>query len=76
METQLEFVKRRLKEATGRWPDVAKGSGVNLNTIIKIGAGKTSDPRISNVEALTGYFRRLDKFNEANEAALAKKPGP
>ncbi|EML1595558.1 helix-turn-helix domain-containing protein [Burkholderia cenocepacia] len=56
------FVKRRLAETRGRWPDVAKGSGVSISTIRKIGQGQIKDPAVSKIEALADYFARLDQF--------------
>ncbi|WP_175582353.1 hypothetical protein [Cupriavidus metallidurans] len=64
------FVKRRLNESRGRWPDVARGSGVPISTVRKIAQGQIADPAVSKVEALADYFVKLDAF-EADVRASA-----
>ncbi|WP_321959735.1 hypothetical protein [Paraburkholderia sp. J69-1] len=64
------FVRRRLSETRGRWPDVAKGSGISISTIRKIGQGQIKDPAVSKIEALADYFARLDEFEAAGEQAV------
>ncbi|MET3631623.1 hypothetical protein [Burkholderia sp. 572] len=59
-------MKRRLAETRGRWPDVAKGSGVSISTIRKIGQGQIKDPAVSKIEALADYFARLDQFESGS----------
>ncbi|KKJ05649.1 hypothetical protein [Burkholderia gladioli] len=68
-EKPFAFVKRRLSETRGRWPDVARGSGVPISTIRKIGQGQIKDPAVSKIEALTEYFERLDAFESTTPAA-------
>jgi hypothetical protein len=71
-ETMFAFVKRRLDESKGRWPDVAKGSGVAVSTVRKIAQGQIADPAVSKVQELSDYFHRVDAF----EAASAREPAP
>jgi transcriptional regulator with XRE-family HTH domain len=66
------FVKRRLNESRGRWPDVARGSGVPISTVRKIAQGQIADPAVSKVEALAEYFERLDEFEASTPGACAR----
>ena len=61
-EKMSAYVKRRLNESRGRWPDVARGSGVPISTVRKIAQGQIADPAVSKVEALADYFEKLDAF--------------
>lgn len=72
-EKMFAFVKRRLNESKGRWPDVARGSGIPISTVRKIAQGQIGDPAHSKVQDLCDYFRRLDEFESAvaREAAVA-----
>lgn len=70
-EKPFAFVKRRLSETRGRWPDVARGSGVPISTVRKIAQGQIADPAVSKVEALADYFERLDQFEAQNNARLS-----
>lgn len=75
-EKMSAFVKRRLNESRGRWPDVARGSGVPISTVRKIANGQIGDPAVSKVEALDDYFKKLDAFEAdlpatSHSAALA-----
>lgn len=65
------FVKRRLNESRGRWPDVARGSGVPISTVRKIAQGQIADPAVSKVEALAEYFERFDAFEASTPGACA-----
>lgn len=58
MELSLhEFVIAGLANAKGRWPTVAKESGVPLRTLEKIARKEIKDPGVSHIEKLAGYFR-------------------
>ncbi|WKZ84194.1 hypothetical protein N5B55_10390 [Ralstonia pickettii] len=69
-EKMSAYVRRRLNESRGRWPDVARGSGVPISTVRKIAQGQIADPAVSKVEALADYFEKLDAF-EADLPATA-----
>ena len=56
-QSTLEVLKARLATKKGRWPDVAKASGVPVSTVRKIAQGHTENPRIDTVDRLT---RALD----------------
>lgn len=60
-EPILEFVKRRLEESRGYWPQIAESSGVPYFTIANIVQGKSEDPRISSVQKLVDYFAARDR---------------
>lgn len=62
------FVKRRLDESKGRWPDVAKGAGIPISTVRKIARGQIADPAVSKVQELADYFVRLDAFSAVGHA--------
>jgi len=52
-----DFVVDQLQDWKGRWPEVARGSGVSARTIEKIARREVIDPKVSNVEKLARYFR-------------------
>lgn len=56
-QSTLDVLKQRLAAKKGRWPDVAKASGVPVSTVRKIAQGHTPNPRIETVDRLT---RALD----------------
>jgi len=59
-ESILIFVKRRLEESRGYWPQIAASTGVPYFTITNIAQGKTEDPRVSTLQKLVDYFRARD----------------
>jgi hypothetical protein len=70
-EPMFSFIKRKLGETKGRWPDVAKGSGVPVSTVRKIGQGQVTDPGVNTAQALADYFHRHnpDPVPEADRVA-------
>lgn len=63
MESIYSFVISQLEASKGRWPVVAKGSGVSIRTLEKIARKEIADPGVSHVEKLAQYFK--DKKNAA-----------
>lgn len=59
-EPILIFVKRRLEESRGYWPQISTATGVPYFTITNIVQGKTEDPRVSTLQKLVDYFRARD----------------
>ena len=59
-ESILAFVKRRLEESRGYWPQISAATGVPYFTITNIIQGKVEDPRVSTVQRLVDYFRARD----------------
>jgi len=55
-EPMLATVLRRLDQAKGAWPDIARESGVPYQTLTKIACRIVSDPRVSTVQTLFDYF--------------------
>jgi hypothetical protein len=45
-----------LQYTKGRWPSIAKQSGVKLRTLEKIARRETCDPRDGNVNKLISFF--------------------
>lgn len=54
----LEQVKKRLTESKGRWPEVARGAGVDYFTVVRIGGGKSKSPRYETIQKIADYFAR------------------
>lgn len=52
-----DFVVENLQRAKHRWPQVARDSGVNYRTLMKIATRETIDPGVSHIEKLARYFR-------------------
>ncbi|MFM0660116.1 hypothetical protein [Paraburkholderia sediminicola] len=52
----LSTVLRRLDQAKGAWPGIARESGVPYQTLTKIACRIVSDPRVSTVQTLFDYF--------------------
>lgn len=59
-EPILTFVRRRLEESRGYWPQISTATGVPYFTITNIAQGKVEDPRVSTVQKLVDYFRTRD----------------
>jgi predicted transcriptional regulator len=55
-EPMLDSVLRSLDATRGRWPEIAKKSGVPYQTLTKIALGIVEDPRVSTVQSLFDYF--------------------
>jgi len=49
-------VRRRLNEAQGTWPSIARAARIPYGTLEKIGQGHTHNPRLSTLEKLLGHF--------------------
>lgn len=57
MKTQLhEFVLFRLQEVKGTWPSVARGCGVPLRTLEKIGRREYPTPGVAHCQAIANYL--------------------
>ena len=61
MNTQpiYEFVIDSLAKTKGRWPKVARGSGISLRTIEKIARKEIKGPSVHHVQTLADYFNSL-----------------
>jgi hypothetical protein len=56
-ESIYQYVLDELEKAKGRWPDVARDSGVALTTLKKIARREVENPGIVHIEKLAAYFR-------------------
>jgi DNA-binding phage protein len=54
------YVLSRLEASKGRWPVVARESGVSKRTLEKIARREIGDPRVSTVQRLADYFRSVE----------------
>lgn len=52
-----EQVLAHLEAAKGRWPVVARESGVSVRTLSKIARREIADPGVSHIQKLYDYFR-------------------
>jgi transcriptional regulator with XRE-family HTH domain len=52
-----DYVVQQLLDCRGKWPDVAKATGVSKRTIEKIARREIADPGVSHIEKLASYFR-------------------
>ncbi len=59
-ESIHDYVVSQLALHKGRWPVVARESGVSRRTIEKIARREIADPGVSLVEKLARYFRQKD----------------
>lgn len=57
-ESIHEYVVAGLQERKGRWPTVARESGVSLRTIEKVARRESKHPRIHIIEQLAEYIRQ------------------
>lgn len=57
----FQFVLDGLEASKGKWPKVAKDTGVSKRTIEKIARGEIANPGVRHIETLADYF-------EANKA--------
>lgn len=62
MQTNMyDFVIERLNASRGRWPQIARESGVSKRTIEKIARGEIADPGVSHIQKLSDHFRGEDR---------------
>lgn len=60
-QSTLDTLKVRLAAKKGRWPDVARLSGVPISTVRKIAQGHTPNPRIDTVDRLIHALDAADR---------------
>lgn len=57
MELSLhDRVVARLQALKGRWPAIAKRTGINYGSLRKIAQRTTKNPRVRNLETLDRYL--------------------
>jgi predicted transcriptional regulator len=60
-EPMADYVRRRLQELKGQWPEVSRRSGVPYFTMSKFTSGAILNPRINTVQALHDVLREMEK---------------
>lgn len=63
-EPIIAYVRRRLGEHKGRWPQIADDTKVPYGTITNIANGKSPNPELSSVQPLIDWFRAHDEMLE------------
>lgn len=56
-KTLLEYVLGALEKSRGRWPEIAKASGVPYHTLTKIAQRQIENPGIKHIQQLASYFQ-------------------
>ena len=59
-QTMHERVVARLQALKGRWPEVARESGVSYRTLKKIADGTVKNPWATTVETLDRFLENHD----------------
>lgn len=59
METQHEYVVRKLASAELNLSEVARQNGIDRVTLIKIRDGETKNPGVRTIQPLFDYFKAL-----------------
>lgn len=70
MESDYEFVVRKLKERPVSLAQIESDTGFVVSWLSKLGRGLIDDPGFKRVSKLAAYFRLLER-QEAERAALA-----
>ena len=68
VQTTMERLRSGLESMRGRWPEIARDTGVDYFTIARIARGDTADPRISSVDSILGWLAH-HPVNGSDEAA-------
>jgi transcriptional regulator with XRE-family HTH domain len=71
METDYEYVLRKLRERSVSLPQIRKDTGLTVSWLSKVARGLTDDPGFKRVSKLADYFRLLER-HAAERAALQK----
>jgi transcriptional regulator with XRE-family HTH domain len=58
--TLHEYVLDRLARSKGRWPEIARATGVSYKTLSKIASREIADPGVSHIERLARHFRQAE----------------
>lgn len=61
-ESILGYVKRRLEEFKGQWPQIAKDTTVPYGTISNIASGKSPNPEVGSLQPLIDWFQARDEM--------------
>lgn len=69
METEFEYVARKLRDRTISLPQISAETGLTVAWLSSIARGLIVDPGVRKVAKATEYFRLLD-LQEAQRLAL------
>lgn len=58
-ENLFYFVQEALAKCKGRWPSVAKESGLSYQTVVRIGNGNTKSPAYRTIQKLAMCLQRM-----------------
>ncbi len=58
VETQYQYVIRKLNEKKLRISKISEELGLNLNTLYAIQTGTSKNPSVHTIQALHDYFRK------------------
>ena len=61
VEPILEYVKRKLGEHKGHWPDIVEETKVNYSTMSKIHQGVATNPSINTLQPLLDFFQAVER---------------
>ena len=62
-----DYVVDQLNLTKGRWPEVARESGIPRRTLEKIARREISNPGVRHIQRLTDYFRKVGAGGTAPE---------
>jgi hypothetical protein len=77
METILDYVKRKLREAgPKRWPAIAAIAGSNVHAMRKIAYNDADNPGLSTVQPLVTFFQEVDAGKRELPPQAEPEPKP
>lgn len=56
-EKMLDSVVAYLQTVKGRWPQIAKETGLTYDWIVRVADGRISDPGVQKIQLLYDYAR-------------------
>lgn len=63
-EPIIDYLRRRLEEFRGQWPQIAKDTGVEYSIIARIARGENENPELKNIQPLLDWFVARDEMVE------------
>ncbi|SDX52074.1 hypothetical protein [Lysobacter enzymogenes] len=68
-EPMLDYIRRRLTELKGQWPEISRRAEVPYFTLSKLHSGAVKNPRVETCQALHDALRAMEKQPPKGEAA-------
>lgn len=59
-EPILDYVRRRLAEYKGEWPQIANDCQIDHSTVYRIAGGKSTNPELEKIQRLIDWFHARD----------------